>query len=395
MKKVGVYLASGTNGGGVFQYCLMILESLGGDKNQVFCAVNNKEWINYLGKQFKRYKVIDLLNKKRIERVVDSLLALMPIWFPIVLRKMLIENLDSRVRMMKKVGVDLWIFPSQDQLCFESGLASLATIHDLMHRYERNFPEVSDKVSYNFREYLYRNICRYCNGILVDSEMGKKHVLESYREAVAEKIFVLPFIAPKYVKLVTKKNRLYLPDEYFIYPAQFWKHKNHENLVKAFNLIKNKYPQLCLIFCGRENNNYENILNLIKSFDLEERVIIKGYVEDEDMNEMYHRAIALILPTYFGPTNIPQLEAMAVGCPVAVSDVYGAREQLGDAALYFDPKSVREIAETMDILCCDNELRRLLIKRGYSKTKKWGQKQFSERLKQIIDKATKFGNHFP
>jgi len=50
----------------------------------------------------------------------------------------------------------------------------------------------------------------------------------------------------------------------------------------------------------------------------------------------------MIMPTFFGPTNIPPLEAIAVGCPVAVSNIYGMPHQLGDAALYFNPTRVEK-----------------------------------------------------
>ena len=92
------------------------------------------------------------------------------------------------------------------------------------------------------------------------------------------------------------------------------------------------------------------------------------------------------MPSYFGPTNIPPLEAMALGCPVAVSDKYAMPEQVGDAGLLFNPNSPKEIAECIRKLWCDNALRQNMIKKGYKRVCRWTQKEFGERLKMILDR---------
>ena len=91
------------------------------------------------------------------------------------------------------------------------------------------------------------------------------------------------------------------------------------------------------------------------------------------------------MPTYFGPTNIPPLEAMACRCPVAVSRIYGMEEQLGDAALYFNPGSIDDISENMINLWINPDLCAELIKKGTKKTQSWGIKTFSMRLEEIIN----------
>ena len=90
------------------------------------------------------------------------------------------------------------------------------------------------------------------------------------------------------------------------------------------------------------------------------------------------------MPTYYGPTNIPPLEAFSVGCPVAISGIYGMPEQVGDAALLFNPDSVDEIASSIRRLWTDDKLCAELSEKGSKKAAQWGQKQFNERLRGII-----------
>ena len=78
------------------------------------------------------------------------------------------------------------------------------------------------------------------------------------------------------------------------------------------------------------------------------------------------------------------MEENALGCPVAVSNVYAMPEQLGDAALYFDPSSVTEIAEAIEILWTDEALCVELRERGFIQASKWNQSHFNKRLYNIV-----------
>ena len=74
-----------------------------------------------------------------------------------------------------------------------------------------------------------------------------------------------------------------------------------------------------------------------------------------------------------------------LGCPVAVSNIYGMPEQVGDAALLFDPKNVDEIATVLERLWIDDDLCATLIERGKKWSEKWGPSRFNQRLKDIVE----------
>ena len=140
-----------------------------------------------------------------------------------------------------------------------------------------------------------------------------------------------------------------------------------------------------LVLVGSRKNGYEAVRELIGELGLDDHVVILDYVENRLMPLLYDRARALIMPTFFGPTNIPPLEAFARGCPVAVSRIYGMPEQLGDAALYFDPESEEEMSEVLLRLWNDETLRDELSRRGREADRRWNRVRFTERLEAIID----------
>ena len=112
-------------------------------------------------------------------------------------------------------------------------------------------------------------------------------------------------------------------------------------------------------------------------------VTIKGFVSDENITYLYRHAVGMIMPSYFGPTNIPPLEAMALGCPVAVSDKYAMPEQVGDAGLLFNPDSPKEIAECIRKMWCDEKLRQQMIKKGYERVNNGRRKSSAKGLKKL------------
>ncbi|MFC1784221.1 glycosyltransferase family 4 protein [Candidatus Neomarinimicrobiota bacterium] len=381
MKKIGLYLDAVITGG-TFQYNLSILEafrSFPKDQFSIIIAYTSKLWESYLQKEN--------ISAVKINRTIFSRL-----WFqtrtPLWLWRNTGKYFDTFSKSFIQQKCDLWIFPSQDIWSYSLPLPALGTAHDLMHRYERQFPESGSRKEYNIREKHYSRMCKNAKGILVDSSLGKQQLIESYH-VPNSKVHVLPFIAPKYIH-ETKNSvslKYNLPQKYLFYPAQFWEHKNHKALVRAISLIIAKLPDLKMVFVGSPNNGFTSLNNLIKKLGLQKVFIFLEQVPDEQMKGLYANARALIMPTFFGPTNIPPLEAFACGCPVAVSNIYGMPEQVGDAGLLFNPRSDVEIADSIYKLWTDNDIIQNLINMGHQKNKEWGQTQFNQRLLEFITKT--------
>ena len=179
-----------------------------------------------------------------------------------------------------------------------------------------------------------------------------------------------------------------LPKKYFFYPATFWLHKNHAGLFSAIAKLRERYADIRLVLAGARQNGYDEAFDKVEQLGISQNVIFLGYVPDSHMFELYRNARALLMPSFFGPTNIPQLEAFVAGCPVAAAGIYGVPEQVGDAALLFDPKSVEGIAACMERLWNDDALCEDLIAKGKKRAREWGPVQFSARLEEIVAALT-------
>jgi glycosyltransferase involved in cell wall biosynthesis len=153
-------------------------------------------------------------------------------------------------------------------------------------------------------------------------------------------------------------------EKFYFYPAQFWAHKNHRNLVQAFARVQKKYPELKLVLSGSDKGNRDYIEQIIKDLDLMSYVVFLGFVPLEELYCMYKYATALVMASHFGPTNMPPIEAMEIGCPVACSDLGGHHEILGDAAVYFDSYDYNTISDAMEnVYMENNEYRKRILSR--------------------------------
>lgn len=386
MIKIGVLL-SASPGGGAFQYTQAMLNAVLAFplKFAITAAVGDTLWLDVLPSRVSVLRLEDTTVNRALNKAWHVARLPQSLWRKTAAR------LDSNVRALQKADCDLWICPNHDRYSFRAPIPALGTVHDLMHRYEPRFPEVSENGEYDLREFHFGETSRWAKGILVDSEVGKQQLIESY-EVQPDKVHVLPYIAPAYIYASDPNRdaeilaRYKVPPKFFFYPAQFYRHKNHKLLIDALARLKATSPEVRLVLVGtKERNGFADVQAQVERLGLHENVQFLGYVPDADIPALYRAARALVMPTYFGPTNIPQLEAFALGCPVATSRIYGIPDQVGDAALLFDPGSVDQIFGCLERLWNDDAVCAELAEKGRRHAAGWGPEQFRNRLLQIVE----------
>jgi glycosyltransferase involved in cell wall biosynthesis len=308
---------------------------------------------------------------------------------------------DAGGDLMRKNGVDLLLLLSPNLQGFSYRLPFVVPIFDLNHRLQPEFPEVSDFGETRSREYFYINTCRFATLVLVDSEIGKADVLRFYGNFIDEgRIRILPYYPPiegrglpDQQELDRVRAKYLLPPRYFFYPAQFWPHKNHALILQAIKLIADETGDVVpVVFCGAYWTytmalNFKELMAQAGQFGIADRVRYLGSVPDEDMAALYTLSAGLVMPTFFGPTNIPPLEAWHFGRPVITSDIRGLREQNGDASLLVDPRSPQALAEAMRRLWRDEALCAELVTRGRNRLASYSWSSFVNDVRTMLTEA--------
>lgn len=156
--------------------------------------------------------------------------------------------------------------------------------------------------------------------------------------------------------------------KYFIFCSSWWKNKNHGALMKAFNKFAKTCSGIKLILVGKHPDIFKS--HPIKDY-CSDRLIITGFVPDEELGILLKNALAFIHPSVYEGFGMPIIEAMANGIPVACSNVASLPEIAGSAALLFDPFDIDSITQAMHRLADNPELRKDLIQKGYEQAKKY------------------------
>ena len=274
-------------------------------------------------------------------------------------------------------GVDLMYFLSPSGMANSLEVTNyMTTVWDLCHRDDLEFPEVRTNRIFESRERNYRSLLPKAVAVLVDSPLGKANVVRRYGIDV-ERVHVVPFSAATGVQDTVRMNmqvdikkKYALDVSYVYYPAQFWSHKNHVYLLEGLRILDDVYDiKIGAIFSGGDKGNISYVKTVVDKLGLTDRIRFAGFVSNEEIPLLYQQSLALVMPTYFGPTNLPPLEAFQLGVPVLYPDKIGLRDQVGDAALLMnldDPSSMaRHLNDLLSIL----ELREGLVKKGREQLK--------------------------
>jgi glycosyltransferase involved in cell wall biosynthesis len=264
-------------------------------------------------------------------------------------------------RSLDRERIDLvWFGTPRAEDC--RGRPFVFTIWDLEHLEQPWFPEVSANGEWELRQVFYSRYVPRATRIIVPNAAGREQVVRHFRVR-PERVLVLPHPTPEFARrAAASPDHAYgpaIPAPYLLYPAQYWSHKNHATLLRALAQL----PEYTLACVGSDKGYLEHVRGMADQLGVLDRVRFLGFVESDDLAALYRRAHALVYLSFFGPENLPPLEAFALGCPVVQADVPGAREQLGDAALFVPPTDAAAAADAVRRLE-DPALRPRLIDAG-------------------------------
>ena len=390
---VGILLPS-AEGGGVFQYALSIADGLikysnkfnyyiiyyDADSLNYLCSLNQSD-VNFLFVPLKKRSFIGKIN------LLFNLTVGRNIFFN--------ERKSEEVSKLKESDIQLMIIPFPSLFGFLNEIPYVVSIVDLMHKYYPSFPEYPLKERI-IRDITYKNAVKHSALIIVDDQRGVIDLNRFYKVS-KEKIRAIPYMPPGYIyehkdmdletaeSILAKYN---LPERFLFYPAQFWYHKNHLGLIKALKHVKQTHKiKIPVVLVGSPKESYKKIVNFTRESDISDQIVHLGYVSDREIVALYKKAVALVFPSLFGPTNIPPLEAMVLGTPVICSNLFSMPGQVDGAGLLFDPFNVDDMAEKIYTVWADGKLRENLVERGYWKAKDMTLENYAKRWEGIIDEA--------
>lgn len=243
---------------------------------------------------------------------------------------------------------------------YRPGVPTVLTVYDLI---PQHFPElVSARARLLFR-LTTRLALAAADHVIAISEATRQDVLAAY-PIRPERITAVPLAADPHFQpqppatIAALRQKLNLPDNYALYLGINKPHKNLVRLVQAWQTVHAAHPNAVLVIAGAWDPRYPQVRETVTRLGLDTAVHFLGPVDDTDLPALYSGADLFIFPSLYEGFGLPIVEAMACGTAVACSNQSSLPEVGGDAAVYFNPTQVSNMADTIIQLLQDDAQRR-------------------------------------
>jgi glycosyltransferase involved in cell wall biosynthesis len=270
--------------------------------------------------------------------------------------------------LLRDMGADMLFCPFTAPTYFELGIPTVCTIYDLQYK---TYPEFFAAEDVAHRERTFIEACRRATALTAISDYSRDSAIAhgSLDPARIRTIHLrmAQRIAPGAERDRAVLDRLGLaPQRYLVYPANFWKHKNHEMLLTAFGMACHEGlpTDIKLVCTGAPGARQAWLMSAARTMDLADRILFPGFLPNAELAALMADCTGVIFPSLYEGFGLPVIEAMAAGVPVACSNTTSLPEVAADAAILFDPRVPTQIAQAMISLVENEALRTRLIHAG-------------------------------
>lgn len=279
-----------------------------------------------------------------------------------------LRSLQARLKMVGRMeqalvrdGVDLVYFVGHTSkgLALQT-LPMISTLWDACHLDMPEFPEVRDFNEFLMREEYLSAALPQSVAVVVDSRELADKVTRRYG-LDRRRLVVMPFSPNAYLEDAQADPAPGARQDYLFYPAQFWAHKNHVRVVEAVRILRDRGVEQKVVFCGKDNGNLAYIQGLTRELGVADLVTFLGFVPGERLRQLYLESRAVVFASYFGPTNLPPLEAWKLERPLICARELAAHA--GAAAMLFDTGSAGSLADAI-LQVRDERVAAELVARG-------------------------------
>ena len=269
-------------------------------------------------------------------------------------------------------GTDVFFLPNLNFASFSNKTQVILTAHDLSFEM---FPEMFS-LKQRLWHYLlhFRRLTKRADKIIAVSESTKDDLISHYglsekkitviHSGVGEELTVMSRNDPR---LLAVKEKYRLPYKFILYLGTIEPRKNILALIQSYEMLLREHPALekyALVIAGTKGWKYEAIFEAIRTSPVREKIILPGFIADEDKAALYNLASVFVYPSFYEGFGFPILEAMACGVPVITSHSSSLPEVVGKAGMMVDPYQPEELLRALEGLLSDSHLGAKLIVEG-------------------------------
>jgi glycosyltransferase involved in cell wall biosynthesis len=249
----------------------------------------------------------------------------------------------------------------------------VVSVHDVSYL---EYPEYFTRFRSTQLRLTVQRTVRRAARILTPSEFSRRAILKHYRldnDRDNDKVVVIPNavssrfrVIDRNVALAAVRRKFGIRGPFVLTVGDLQPRKNHLGLLRAFEEVLRARPNLRhqLVFVGKETWSSKELHRAVEHSSIKDRVHFTGFVEDDDLVQLYGATDLFVFPSFYEGFGLPILEAMACGRAVACSNTTAMPEVANASAILFDPRSTEDMARAMIDVLADPELRVRLERLG-------------------------------
>lgn len=283
-------------------------------------------------------------------------------------------------KLLNDLAPDLVHFCMPQQPIIYKG-KKVTTFHDLtlLNTVNSDINPIEFRFKQLIGRFVYVNVARNSKYVITPTQFTKKAV-QDLSGVPEEKIIVTYEAAETKIEQTTKYD---VPFKKFIlYVGQQPDYKNIRRLGAAHQKLLKKHPDLGLVLVGKKADDTKSNEAYFEKHGYR-NIHFTGFIPNEQRDWLMQHCEAYVFPSLMEGFGLPGLEAMAAGAPVVSSNATCLSEVYGDAAEYFDPLDVDDMASAIERVITDEKLREKLIKSGDEQVKKYSWKRMAEQTHQV------------
>ncbi|GAA4811391.1 glycosyltransferase family 1 protein [Litoribaculum gwangyangense] len=254
----------------------------------------------------------------------------------------------------------------------------VTTLHDIIYMEESVLKQITSKASWYqkigniYRRIIVNGVVKKSHCLITVSDFEKKNITGFFNEKTIKNIKTIHngvsdhFLkSPDVIELNKVKTKHNLPDQYMLHIANKDPRKNTKNVLKAFKgFLNTTTVDYKLVLLGYNEKDLLTVLSEINAKNLIDKVVLLGYVSDQDLPAIYRLSQLFLFPSLREGFGIPIIEAMACGVPVITSNSSSMPEIAGDAACIVNPMESEAILQGILKISSDSEYKNELIRKG-------------------------------
>ena len=289
-------------------------------------------------------------------------------------------------KFLKKLSPDLVHFCMPQQPVGYKG-KKVTTFHDLTliktYNQDKNWLMYHAKQAVG--KWIFKKVAQTNDHLIAISKFTKKELIDY--AGISPKKVSLTYESSD-VATVRGKKYAVPYKRYVLYVGQQSTYKNIKRLGDAHQQLLKQYPDLGLVLVGKKNAA-SNINEAYFNKRGYKNILFTNFVSDAELSWLYSHADAYVFPSLMEGFGLPGLEAMGYGTPVVSSNATCLPEVYGDAAYYFDPKNVDEMARAIGDVLSSEPLQKQLAKSGYQQIKKYSWEKMAKQTLAVYKKVLK------